>query len=384
MMLEKFLKTIELKGRSPNTVIVLNKSVVKAQAWVGKPLEDATFEEIQSFIEYIKENGLRQDDDGKFVSGSSDGLCKGSLWTITNKIIQFYTYCFNETDDPKYLKMVRRIKTIRVDTPKTTIQAKDILSPEDIKKLINVATIERDRCIVASLYEPGMRLGEFLALDNDMVIMNEASQSIIFNIPDTEDSEDGDPRSKTGARAVECLEIYGYVQDWMKCNTSTKFMPLSESGVRKVLQKLFRRAGINKPDNPHNLRHSSITNACIINMQPNKISMRYWGIPNSLMLARYIHLSDQIVNSGYRDAKGMGNGNGTTIINPIAFKCVECGKLIQSGNLCKTCEDTKNLKDENLKMKEQIEFLQKAMEEVTSNIGTILIGNEITKNIKKK
>jgi hypothetical protein len=38
-------------------------------------------------------------------------------------------------------------------------------------------------------------------------------------------------------------------------------------------------------------------------------------------------LSEQIVNSGYRDAKWIGNGNGSAIINPLALRCVECDNI---------------------------------------------------------
>jgi len=66
------------------------------------------------------------------------------------------------------------------------------------------------------------------------------------------------------------------------------------------------------------LRHASITDACKVNMQPNKISMRYWGISNSSMLSVYLHLSEDMVNDGYLEAKGFIE-NKTTVINPYLF-----------------------------------------------------------------
>jgi len=32
-------------------------------------------------------------------------------------------------------------------------------------------------------------------------------------------------------------------------------------------------------------------------------------------------------------------------------RCVNCGKLIQSGNLCKTCDDAKKISEENAALK---------------------------------
>jgi site-specific recombinase XerD len=334
MLVQKFIDAIKAKDRSKNTLNLLQHSVILCEKWLKKPLEDATYEDILKFIDHIKVKGMVLEGENR-----NEPLTKNSIWTVESKLIQFYAFCFNDTDDIKYNRMVKKLKSIKVDKPKNDIRPQDILFPEDIKKLINVATLERDRCLVAVLYEGGLRLGELLALQNNMIEMNEHSQEVTFHIP----NEEG---CKTGARSVLCLEVYGYVQDWFKCNPDTQFMPLSESGVQKAINKLFKRAGINKPSNPHMFRHSSITNAVIMKMQPNQISMRYWGIPNSNMLSVYLHLSEQIVNTGYRDAKGLGNGNGATVINPLAVRCVSCGRLIQSGELCPQCQENQRLRDE--------------------------------------
>lgn len=331
MLYEKFLKNANAKNRAPNSIKSYRLVIGKAEDWLGKPLEDVSFDDIMKYIEYKKKEGLNQT----------------SIWIYEKKLIQFFNFCFNETDDIKYSKIIKRLKNIRVDTPKTKVRSQDILFPEDIKRLINVSTLERDRCLIAVLFEAGLRVGELRALTNDMIQMDEQKQEVVFNVPD----EIG---CKTGSRSVLCTDVYGYVTDWQKCNTSKKFMPLSPSGINRIFKVLFKKAGINTPSNPHILRHSSITNACILKLQPNQISMRYWGIPNSNSMAVYLHISEQIVNSGYRDAKGLGNGNGNTIINPLAVRCVNCGKLIQSGNLCKPCNDSKKNAEDNTALKAKI------------------------------
>jgi hypothetical protein len=129
----------------------------------------------------------------------------------------------------------------------------------------------------------------------------------------------------------------------MKCNNSEMFMPLSTTGIEKLVEKLYKRAGINKPCNVHMFRHSAITHWVNMGMQPIAISMRAWGIPNSNMLSTYINLSEQMQATTYKNAKEL-NGEGTKIINPIACRCVNCGRLIQSGNLCVSCKENSELK----------------------------------------
>jgi hypothetical protein len=66
---------------------------------------------------------------------------------------------------------------------------------------------------VAIFWESGMRIGELMALTNRMVEMNEKDQEVTFHIPDLEGC-------KTGKRTVPCVEIYGYVEGWMKCQVN--------------------------------------------------------------------------------------------------------------------------------------------------------------------
>lgn len=320
-LLTQFIKTIEAKNRSKNTLKTLYQSLSKAELFLEKPLEAATIEDLTSWIEQLKKQGLNTN----------------SLNMRENKLLQFYNFCFDETDDPQYIKLLKRLKNLRVEKEKAYLNPSDLQTPEDTKRLINVATLERDKCIVASFFESGMRIGEMRAIAYDEVVMDEQKQEVIFNIPNMEGC-------KTGARSVVCVEIYGYVQDWMKCNPSNKFMPLSESGIRRVIADLFRKAGIKKPHNVHMSRHSAITHWVNIGMQPNAISMRAWGIPNSNMLATYIHLSEQMKASAYKNAKGMGEEPGRVIINPLSVRCVQCGRLIQTGDLCPQCAEIKQLK----------------------------------------
>jgi integrase len=318
-MLQKFLRQVKIKNRSERTIEMLEAILYDAQKNIGKKLEEANFEDILNYIESLK-----------------DKLSDNTISLYKQKLLQFYRFCFEETEDIKYNKIVKKLKSISSKIEKRNINTSNLYLPEDIKRLINVATLERDRCIIATFWESGMRIGELMALTNKMVIMNEQTQEVTFNIPDVQGC-------KTGGRTVVCLEIYGYVQDWLKCNISDMFIPISISGVSKAVRILFNKAGINKPSNVHMFRHSAITHAVNIGMQQNAISERFWGSANSNMLSTYIHLSEQMQANAYRNAKGM-NCDETKVINPIACRCVTCGRLIQSGNLCVSCKENADLK----------------------------------------
>lgn len=347
-MLTQFLKTIEIKHRAKKTVEGLEYMLKHAQECLKKPLEKADWNNLMEYLIMLRD---------------TEELSESTIALHQTKLRQFYSYCFDETDDPKYLKISKKLKT---SIPKTKFNPHDILLPEDVKKLINVATLERDRCIVATLFESGMRLGELLALSKAMVQMDEENQTVTFNIPDIEGC-------KTGDRTVVCIEIYGYVQDWYKCNPSDQFMPVGRRTMNDILLRLFKRANIKKPANPHAFRHAAITHCVNIGMQQNAIGQRFWGNVSTNMLKTYISLSEQMQASAYKNAKGMGESNGKTVINPLASRCVECGRLIQAGSLCKTCSDSKKLSEENSELKVRMQELEKQQANEIENLKQMII-----------
>lgn len=343
-MLEKFLLHIKDKKKSKNNYTLLNYALKKVQDGAGKDLDTLTYEDVQVVI-----RGLNIGD--------------SSIEAIQRKLIQYYTWMFNETDDPKWHKMVRQIKSGKIAKPKSNINPQDLVSPEEVKRLINVATIERDRVIIAVLFESGMRIGELVSLKNSMVEIDDAKKEVKFHIPNL-------PGCKTGARSVTCIEIYPHVVSWMKCNNSDEFIPISDKQIRNIFINLYKKAGINKKCNPHMLRHSAITYMASINASETELSYRFWGIPHSTMVAIYIHLSKQQQSDGYRNIKGMG-GSKNVAINPLASRCVECGDLIISGSLCPKCEKIKTLSENEKINQAKMEASDAKIEALTTGLMTL-------------
>ncbi len=352
MLVDQFLDTLKAKNRGERTIISLKECLSGAEVFLCKPLEDAEYNDLLRYMEHLKETG----------SNTNSLSLRGS------QIVQFMKFCLNHTDDEKYNRLIRKFKDVVAERQKNDINPTELLNAEDIKRLINICTREMDRCTISVLYESGMRIGELIALRIGMVELIEDKQEVVFHIPNMRGKG-----TKTGARTVVCLEVYGYVQDWLKCHPkplpTEKFINISKSGVDKQVATLFKRAGITKPSNLHNFRHSAITNACILKMKQYDISMRFWGIPNSNMLSVYVHLSEQVQADAYRDAKGMGNSNNTIVVNPLSLRCVNCGHLIQSGNLCPQCKELKRLSEANTKAAIDNDSLRAELEEMKKEMA---------------
>lgn len=342
------MKSLSMNKKAEETLKSIKYCINTYSSFIdNKPLEQTTENILLDFIQNLRDKNISE----------------GSIALHKAKLRQFFAFCYEETDNKKYRKFVKLLKG---QIPGKKISPQDILTAEEVKKLINVANIEQDRAIVSILYESGIRVGELIALKISNVEIKE--HEVIFHIPNIEGC-------KTGSRTVPCLEISGYVQDWLKCHPfpqpDSGFIQLKEYAIRNRLRKLAERAQIKKPVNPHNFRHSAITRSAMLGMTDIDMSYRYWGVAHSDMLDVYIHLSKEMNSDSYKRTMGM-IGDTSKVVNPIASRCVECGKLIPFGSLCKQCEDNKILK-------EKVKFLTTAVNKILTGIATEEIGKEILK-----
>ncbi|MCX9084075.1 MAG: tyrosine-type recombinase/integrase [Candidatus Methanoperedens sp.] len=361
-MKDKFIKRLSLNKKSKATLKSINFAMRHYSSFLGnKPLENSTEDDLLDYIQKLRD----------------DGNIESSIALYRSKLRQFFNFCYEETDDIKYRKLVKLLKG---QIQGKNISPQDILSVEEIKHLINVATTEHDRALVSILYESGMRIGELVALKISDVETKE--KEVIFHVPNQEGC-------KTGARTIPCLEVSGYVQDWLKCHPlrlpDSQFILLKEFAIRNHLKKLADRAQIKKPINPHSFRHSAITRSAMMGMTDIDMSYRYWGSAHSAMLNVYIHLSKEMNSDSYKRTMGVYTDESRNI-NAIASVCVECGKLIQAGSLCKICQDSKRLSTENSDLKTRLNVVEdqhkKDMDDMKAQMANLM--EYITDSVKDK
>lgn len=155
--------------------------------------------------------------------------------------------------------------SLHIEMPKQGRTLPDILSIEEIDKLLNIEGEEpldiRNKAMLELLYATGLRVSELIDLDmNDIHItmgfvrcIGKGNKERIVPI---------------GTLAIEAMEQYiEYARPILvKRNKSeTKFFvnyhgrPLSRQGFWKVLKKLALDAGLSNSITPHTLRHSFAT-----------------------------------------------------------------------------------------------------------------------------
>jgi len=133
----------------------------------------------------------------------------------------------------------------------------DLLTEEEVKKMIDFARSVQERAFIATLYESGCRLGEIIYMRiNQFKFDNYGAQLFVTG--------------KTGPRRIRVVSCVPYIAEWLNKHPfrndpnaylwiNRRLKPHLYSRIRAILYLTAKKAGIKKRVNPHNFRHSRAT-----------------------------------------------------------------------------------------------------------------------------
>ncbi len=178
-----------------------------------------------------------------------------------------------------------------------------LLTEEEVAKMIDFANGPFQRAFIAVLYETGARIGEILSM----------------NIKDVTQSDFGaflDLFGKTGSRRVPIVVSAPYLLEWINNHpkkadpeaalwySKSRYNRYRYATAAKMLETVGRRAGIEKPLNPHHFRHSRATR--LANKLTEQQLKFYFGwVGSSKMAERYVHLCSKDIEACYLDVYGL-------------------------------------------------------------------------------
>jgi integrase len=215
---------------------------------LGKPFEDATKDDFVELVTKIEAN-----------RGWTD-------WTKHDfKVVlrRYYRWLRGLGDGEPFPEEVRWIR-IAVRNAGGKLP-KDVLTEEEVQRLVRAAKNPRDRAFILALYESGCRIGEFLPIKiRDLEF--DANGCVLY------------VGGKTGNRRVRLVASTLALQEWLENHPQKNdpnahvwiqlpslykpaggARPLCYGFVRKMLKGLAGEVGIAKPVNPHAFRHARAT-----------------------------------------------------------------------------------------------------------------------------
>jgi len=279
-----FHRECVIQGLSKARIVKYLDTLYRITEWLNKPFEEVRRDDIADLVQRIESNGY-------------------SEWTKHDYkvILKIFFRWFRRTDDyPDEVKWI-------ITTPKNKRKLpEELLSPEDIRKLVDAADNLRDKALVLVLYESGCRIGELLTLQLKHVQFDKYGAVLLVN-------------GKTGQRRVRVIlsasKLNQWVENhplrddpnaplWVTIGTNSRNKALTYRSATEVLKKLVKKAGIKKRVYPHLFRHSRATH--LANYLTEAQMKQYFGwVQGSDMASVYVHLSGRDVDNALLKLNGI-------------------------------------------------------------------------------
>lgn len=283
-----FVNDLLLEGLSKPRLIKYYRLLRLIALGLGKDLDTVTLEELKQYIGSIQQES------------NYSPWTKKSYKNITRR---FYRWM---TKTKGYPNIVDWISLHIGRSQKKLPSQSELLTEEDVHKLIQIADHPRDKAFVFMLWESGARVGELGNLTLENIGFDQHGMVLAM-------------QGKTGSRKIRLVASTAYASAWVKnhpLKNDTKaplwinigsvrhYKAMRYDNMRMLLKRLFERAGIKKRFNPHLFRHSRATFMAhhLTEFQMN----HYFGwIQGSDMPSTYVHMSGRDVDKAILAMNGI-------------------------------------------------------------------------------
>jgi integrase/recombinase XerD len=238
----------------------------------------------------------------------------------------------------KWLGKPEIVADIKIKTIKNSLKREDILTVEDVNKLIESTPSTLYKSLIAFLFESGCRINEALAIK--VKDIQETDRGMIISIPQTKTGND--------YRRILCPFSSGYIRNHITYNAldpDNKLFYLSDVAAWKHLRQIGEKSGIGKPVSPHKFRHAQATDMVLRGYQDGIINKKLGWTNDSKAAARYKHIADEDVINATADMAG------TDIPKPVLANLKQAEAL----KIADASLQLSKLNEENAELRELIE-----------------------------
>jgi len=240
-IIKKFQNELNLGGFSKKTIETYSMYIELFHKYIKKDLEQVKAEDIINFLSNLK---------------SERGVSSSTLNLIMSALKHFYSV-FLKTPIELNIKLPKKSKKIPI-----------VLTPKEIKDLIQATTSSRNKLIIEFIFSTGVRISECINMKISDLDFNEYTGKVVSG------KGNKDRLIILSKNWVESYKKYieernkEIKSDLLFCNKEGK--TLSVDTIQKFLKISAKIAGINKAVSPHKLRHSFATS-----LLENDVNIRY-------------------------------------------------------------------------------------------------------------
>jgi len=326
----------------PVTAARVSNLLIYFADFVKKPFKEVKREDIESFFEryayYSKNYNI----------------------TFARVIKPFFKWLYGYGEKDGYPEVVDWIYCGNKE--KNNKKLPNILTMEEIRKMIDVCDNLRDRALIAVLYESGCRASEILDSKIGDLHFDDYGAYLVVD-------------GKTGSRRIRLVSSVTDLKAWLNVHPkkddanaslfcaltkNNKGNPLGDSSLDFIVQQIAKKAGISKRVYPHLFRHTRATHLAK-HLTEQELKIFFGWTMGSDMPSTYVHLSGKDIEQKILQLSGIvpKEKEGAPII-PTVY-CLKCHEKNSVGDrFCKRC-------GEELPSKETIEKIE-AVKQVVNQV----------------
>lgn len=300
----------------------------KLAQFCEKPFEDITKDDLIRFAVHLEKS---------FKPNTKS--------TVLTHVKRFYKWL--QPDGDEYPK---KVKSIVIRKNGNELTQEDLLTHDEILRMVRGCDNPRNRAILMVLWETGARAAEFLRMTIASVRQDKVSKIVTL-------------KGKTGSRQRRLIKSQPYLEEWLnmhpdptkrdnplwpvlKVNVHHKkgeMVGLKHNALIEFLQRASERAGIQKKVYPHLLRHTKATEDAQ-NYKEAELRILYGWTPGSNMPATYIHLSQRDTLDREAEEGGLKKPDKKEDSPLQPWECAFCKRENPSTNVfCGNCGRTTDL-----------------------------------------
>jgi len=211
-----------------------------------------------------------------------------------------------------------------------------LLSPDDVKRMVDGTTSMRDKCLILVHYEGGLRAGELLSMKIGDVKFNEYGAVVLVS-------------GKTGQRRVRLIASAPLLSKWLdqhpnKSNPDAfvwfsvfQGKPLTYGALCKVFKKVAARVGLDPSKiHTHIFRYSRASEVSNF-MAESQMKAQFGWTQASKMAAIYVHLTGSDIDRALFQHNGMVKKEDVKPVLSV-IECMRCHERLSPGlQFCYRC-----------------------------------------------
>ncbi len=282
-----------------------------------------------------------------------------------------------------YPPEVKWLNTTIKRREKKMISDQDLITSEEILAAIEAAQHPRDKALIAVLAESGARIGEIGNLQLKHVKFDE--HGTILNI-----------YGKTGSRRIRIVSATRHLVTWINIHPGRKNIEsalwarkrndrraMGYNGIKSVLLRTFKHAGLKKRLYPHLFRHSRASYMAR-HMTEFQMNQYFGWVQGSTMPSTYVHMSGKDMDTAILRMNGYtikGERNEDELRARICPRCEEANT--PNSVYCHKCSATL---DQKQIIEEQKELMKTEQKEnsINSLMSELLKDSEVAELLIKK